>query len=655
MREGVAQVAGQPADERGLARGRCGLAGVLGDDALPGTERGVVGVDRAVKGHGARSALSRGDAVDRHIARKALAGTLPVGIDAAVGEDEEVLRQVAEVDATIDDTVLVVVDCADGAGGAVGDDRHGLGQIDTGGAGIDHACIQCRVVLARRQRDDLRLASGRNGVAVAGIVADIGLREAAARGRTELHLVLHARHQTVEGVDAVGASERRCQRIAAAIDQAIGAAANQGHGLTGDADLARVLLAVAIAVDEKTVAQAGREEAVVVADVGAGEGCAAARRHGRDHRLVRVIGLERRPVQVEVRMDGDVLGDDGAGEGRGVVVLDGKAVEVRREDGAVEDRACLVDQHIAGLRAGRREVEDHMIGRQSACQPHFTLREVEVAQHVDDHVIRGIALELEHVGVHVQRVDLNHRQIRRAIDGTDAGAGVVDRPQVDRRRQRGELVRSRQGLGIGSVQACVLGRVGDDAARGDVVLGAVLEVADHAVHVGGAIPLAKKSLANLLVGRADHAPAVADIPDHGRRRIDRNAAVVQAQQRVGVGLREVERQRRCNLREAGLRRVGGAGHTCRGVEPDFTRLDQVVAVYVADVETRRQHRHRAEVVTATLRRAVVVDQRGDLQRRGAVVEDLVGPDHRGAHRKAQAGRGIRVLRNGRVQRIDGIG
>src|SRR5258706_72657 len=86
--------------------------------------------------------------------------------------------------------------------------------------------------------------------------SDVLGREEVAGGRCELHLILHARGQAGEVVEAVDAGGgRRAGVVAGGGDQAVGAAADQRHGLAGDSGRAVVLLAVVIAVDPEPVAE----------------------------------------------------------------------------------------------------------------------------------------------------------------------------------------------------------------------------------------------------------------------------------------------------------------------------------------------------------------------------------------------------------------
>ena len=104
-----------------------------------------------------------------------------------------------------------------------------------------------------------------------------------------------------------------------------------------------------------------------------------------------------------------------------------------------------------------------------------------------------------------------------------------------------------------------------------------------------------------------------------------------------------------------LPRTYRAGGT---VQPHLADIDQVVAIEVADVERRArgQHRGRREIVRRRGRSGVVA-QRRHRDSHVARVEQLVGPDHRAAHRQDRPGDevGILVCRGCiRVQRIDGF-
>ena len=141
------------------------------------------------------------------------------------------------------------------------------------GGGV-HTGVQRGVVLTLGQRDDLRLAGARVGVGVDGVKAvgaDVGCGEDRAGGGRELHLVLLARRQAGEAVDAVGNRGGGGRGVADAVDQAVGAAADQRDRGADDADFTAVLLAVTIGVDPQAVAQAGRDELtkVVLDAVGA--------------------------------------------------------------------------------------------------------------------------------------------------------------------------------------------------------------------------------------------------------------------------------------------------------------------------------------------------------------------------------------------------
>ena len=90
-------------------------------------------------------------------------------------------------------------------------------------------------------------------VVAAGVLAG----EQIAR-RRELHLVLDARRQTGEPIDAVayGGGGNRDGVVAGGGEQAVGAAADQRHkGAAGITELAAILLAVMVGIDPQTVAK----------------------------------------------------------------------------------------------------------------------------------------------------------------------------------------------------------------------------------------------------------------------------------------------------------------------------------------------------------------------------------------------------------------
>ena len=173
--------------------------------------------------------------------------------------------------------------------------------------------------------------------------------------------------------------------------------------------------------------------------------------------------------------------------------------------------------------------------------------------------------------------------------------------------------------------------------------------------IGSAAPLTEEAFADLQVGGAGDALAVTEVTGHRGGRVDADVAVVQAQQRIVVGLGPAEGQARGQLCQAKLRLVAGARHAGRGVEPDLGRVEQVVAVGVARVESPDEHSRRIEIVGRFLRCAEVVDQIRHLQGRGAVVEDLIGPHHLRTGGQAQTGRGVGVFCRGRMQWVDGVG
>ena len=72
------------------------------DDARPSAQSAIIGVDRSRIGNTAGGALGGLDTVNRNIPDETFGRTLPVGILAAVGEEEQVVREVAEVDASND-------------------------------------------------------------------------------------------------------------------------------------------------------------------------------------------------------------------------------------------------------------------------------------------------------------------------------------------------------------------------------------------------------------------------------------------------------------------------------------------------------------------------------------------------------------------------
>ena len=97
---------------------------------------------------------------------------------------------------------------------------------------------------------------------------------------------------------------------------------------------------------------------------------------------------------------------------------------------------------------------------------------------------------------------------------------------------------------------------------------------------------------------------------------------------------------------------------CGRVAPHLTAVEQAVAVEVADVEPGGvRHFERIEVVALVVRRAVVVDDAHDGDRRHAVVVDEVGPHERCPDDEHPAGRRIGVLDGrgrGRVGGVDGL-
>ena len=131
------------------------------------------------------------------------------------------------------------------------------GQLGWHRHGRQYASVDGGVVLARGERDDLALAGDEIDVGIAQVAAAVLYREHRARGFAEHHLVLRARSQSGELVEAVRPGDGGCRGVANAVDQSVGSAADQGHGLAADADFAGVLLAVAIDIQPQPVAQAG--------------------------------------------------------------------------------------------------------------------------------------------------------------------------------------------------------------------------------------------------------------------------------------------------------------------------------------------------------------------------------------------------------------
>ena len=74
------------------------------------------------------------------------------------------------------------------------------------------------------------------------------------------------------------------------------------------------------------------------------------------------------------------------------------------------------------------------------------------------------------------------------------------------------------------------------------------------------------------------------------------------------------------------------------IGPGLARVEQAVAVGVADVEAVDQHGRRVEVVGGVGGRAVVVGDRHGVQREGARIADKIGERHRGADEDGRARR-----------------
>ena len=239
----VSETAAGLADVVVVARDRGARGGV--DPCLAQLEQVVAVVSADVDRRNAELAVGYRDAAQRHIAR----------VDHAVLPADRLAGQHAEPVARGRPVNRHLVD---------GDLRSGA--VDPG--------VQCQVVLARAQHDDLA-QTRRSDVRILGVVTPQVLAGVdTARRLAELDLILDARRQAGELVEAVrtcGGGHRGV--VAGGGDQPVSAAADQGDDLPADARGPIVLDAVAVGVHPQPVAQArgldvaGVDRRVVVARV----------------------------------------------------------------------------------------------------------------------------------------------------------------------------------------------------------------------------------------------------------------------------------------------------------------------------------------------------------------------------------------------------
>ena len=304
-----------------------------------------------------------------------------------------------------------------------------------------HASVQRGVVLAGGQRDDLGAARDEVGIAVGGVVgvaaSVLGREDGARRLVAELHLVLHARRQTGEGVVAVTRGDGVYAGVTHAVDQAVRAAADQRDGAAVDASSAVVLQTVAVGVHPQAVTQAGQlrvapGELHTQVDFGApvantevgsavredefltrgdGERALDGLRAGvavtNGHQLAELVGARCQPDDVDTAVDiGLALEhDDAIGvfqhEGLAGVDREGAVATVLRAVAVVVEVGKRVDRALAEQARVHRVVVLAGTQRDNLAQPGY---DVGVGVNV---VVRAHVGRAEHVGVqaHGVRVD----------------------------------------------------------------------------------------------------------------------------------------------------------------------------------------------------------------------------------------------------------
>ena len=391
------------------------------------------------------------------------------------------------------------------------------------GRGVD-AGVERGVVLALRQGDDRGLAGDGVGVGVRRIAADVSAGEDRTCRLTELHLVLHARRQAIEGVDAVGAGDGGCRGVANAVDDAIGAAAGQRDGLAADARFAGILLAVAVGIGPQAVAQAGLEQfAEVVLDaVAAGD---------EDDVADDVVDGD-----VAARRAGSFLA---VGEGRRLGLADSVGAWWQRrelvEAAGVGGRRCR--DCVAGAIGARQRQRD--AGDRRFCIAHAVVADVlvDVAGHlgrgVDAGVDGGVVFagdERDDLGFAGGDIGIGIRYIVADVGaGEDRSGRLAELNLVFRaRRQAGEgvgAVSAGDGGGGGVTDAVdqAIGAAADqrDRLAADACLAGVL----LAVAVG-VVPQAVAQARLMIEARIERAVVFARSEDHDIRH-----------QRVAVGVR----------------------------------------------------------------------------------------------------------------------